>query len=171
MNHVPKAKHKIPDGIGMYNRPFLRQRALIEGYRSGLEQDISKQLRRASVRYEYERIKFPYIIPASNHTYTPDFVLENGIIIETKGRWVLEDRRNIKLIKEQYPNLDLRMIFTYSRCKIRKGAKTTYGDVCRKLGIPYADKSIPTFWIYEKINKKSIKIIDKLRSMADEKDK
>ena len=35
--------------------------------------------------------------------YTPDFVLPNGIIIETKGRFTVADRRKHLLIKKQHP--------------------------------------------------------------------
>lgn len=132
------------------------------GYRSGLEQRIQEQLDAAGCKAQYEPFKIPYVIPVSNHNYTPDFVLENGIVIETKGRWVLEDRKKIALLKEQYPNLDLRMVFSNSNSRIRKGAKSRYKDVCEKLEIPYADKEIPDDWLAAKPNRKSLKILEKM---------
>jgi hypothetical protein len=135
------------------------QRAIAAGYRSGLEQTIEQQLKNAGCKAEYEPFKIPYVVPASDHKYTPDFVLENGIVIETKGRWDLDSRKKHKLLREQYPDLDLRMVFTNSNARISKGAKTRYRDVCEKLGILYADKEVPADWIKEPANKKSLKII------------
>lgn len=138
------------------------QRAIAAGYRSGLEQRIEDQLKQAGCAAEYEPFKIPYVVPASDHKYTPDFVLENGIVIETKGRWDLDSRKKHKLLKEQYPDLDIRMVFSNSNARISKGAKTRYCDVCEKLGLQYADKEVPASWIKEPANKKSLKIINKL---------
>jgi hypothetical protein len=140
-----------------------RSRAIQAGYRSGLEEKIQEQLRLLKCRAEYEPFKIPYMVPASAHTYTPDFVLPNGIVIETKGRWDLASRKKHKLLKEQYPELDLRMVFSNSKSKISKGAKSRYCDVCDRMGIPYADKEIPTDWIKEPANKKSQKAIALIR--------
>ncbi len=141
----------------------LNSRAIAAGYRSGLEQRVEKELKAVGCSAEFEPFKIPYAVPASQHRYTPDFVLENGIVIETKGRWDLDSRKKHKLLKEQYPDLDLRMVFSNSRAKIRKNAKTRYCDVCEKLGIMYADKSVPTDWVKEPANKKSLSIIKEMR--------
>jgi len=82
-------------------------------------------------------------------SYTPDFILENGIIIETKGRFVSADRRKHKEIKKQYPDLDIRFVFSNSRAKLYKGAKSSYSDWCEKEGFLYSDKTIPEEWITE----------------------
>jgi hypothetical protein len=87
-----------------------------------------------------------YIIPASEHTYNPDFKLPNGIIIETKGRFVIADRKKHLLVKQQHPELDIRFVFTNSKNKINKKSKTTYADWCEKNGFKYADKEIPEEW-------------------------
>ncbi len=50
------------------------------GFRSGLEETVYKQIAKQGITPEYESFKIPYVIPASNHTYTPDFQLPNGII-------------------------------------------------------------------------------------------
>lgn len=141
----------------------LNRRAIQAGYRSGLEDRVETELKEAGCEVQYEPFKIPYIVPASEHKYTPDFVLENGIVIETKGRWDLDSRKKHKLLREQYPDLDLRMVFSNSKAKIRKGAKTRYCDECEKLGIPYADKSVPEEWIKEKPNNKSLKIVEQMR--------
>jgi hypothetical protein len=94
-------------------------------------------------------IKIGYIKPERDATYTPDFPLPNGIIIETKGRFLTADRQKHLLIKDQRPDLDIRFVFSNSRSKIGKKSKTTYAMWCEKNGFKYADKSIPTEWINE----------------------
>ncbi len=116
------------------------------GYRSGLEDRISKQLKSLSVPVKYEEMKIKYAINEVR-TYTPDFELPNGIIIESKGRFVVADRKKHLLIKKQHPDLDIRFVFSNSRAKINKGSKTTYGMWCDKHGFLYADKLIPEEWI------------------------
>lgn len=126
------------------------QNEYVHGYRSGLEDKIAEQLVEAKVELKYETEKIKYVIPESSHTYTPDFKLPNGIFVESKGRFMLDDQRKHLLIKEQHPELDIRFVFQNSKNKIRKGSKTTYADWCNKHGFIYADKLIPQSWIDEK---------------------
>jgi len=126
-----------------------RAAARKKGYRSGLEEDIDDTLKAQGVDGEYEQHTIKYTKPATNHTYTPDFKLPNGIFIETKGRFVLEDRKKHLLIKEQHPTADIRFVFQNSKNKIRKGSKTTYADWCKKNGFQYSDKTIPISWLNE----------------------
>jgi len=116
------------------------------GFKSGLEENVSKQIESKGIAVEYESEKVAYIIPASEHTYNPDFKLPNGIIIETKGRFVIADRKKHLLVKQQHPELDIRFVFTNSKNKINKKSKTTYADWCEKNGFKYADKEIPEEW-------------------------
>lgn len=118
------------------------------GFKSGLEESICKQLEQNGVpiRYEEKESVISYIIPSSEHNYHPDFILPNGIIVETKGRFVLADRKKHLLIKQQHPNLDIRFVFTNSKNKISKGSKTTYAMWCEKNAFLYADKQIPQEW-------------------------
>jgi hypothetical protein len=116
------------------------------GFKSGLEEIVSNQIAGNGIDVKYESEKLIYTIPATQHTYTPDFILPNGIIIETKGRFVIADRKKHILIKEQHPELDIRFIFTNSRNKLNKSSKTTYADWCNKNGFIYADKLIPQDW-------------------------
>ncbi len=129
------------------NRPD--RRGLIEGYRSGLEDDVAAQLRNAGIDAEYEPEKIAYDQPQKHRTYTPDFRLPNGIYIETKGRFVTADRQKHLLVKEQHTSMDLRFVFSNSRGRLSKLSKTTYGDWCHKHGFKYADKTIPLAWLHE----------------------
>ena len=130
----------------MVKKLTTRQRAIKAGYRSGLEETISQQLTKLSVPVLYETEKVKYEVNEVR-TYTPDFKLPNGIIIESKGRFVAADRKKHLLIQKQHLFLDIRFVFSNSRAKIAKGSKTTYGDWCDKHGFLYADKRIPEEWI------------------------
>ena len=127
-----------------------RANAIKHGYRSGFEHTISQQLTEAKVKFKYENTVINYIKPETHHTYTIDFTLPNGILIETKGRWVLEDRKKHMLIKKQHPELDIRFVFMNPNGKIRKGSKTTYANFCDKHDIIWAAKTIPQEWYNEK---------------------
>lgn len=116
------------------------------GYRSGLEANVAEQLADAGIQFEYETQRISYSIDAK---YIPDFILPNRIIVECKGRFTSEDRRKMRLVKEQNPELDIRFVFTRSASKINKGSKTTYADWCDRYGFKYSDKLIPKEWLDE----------------------
>lgn len=98
----------------------------------------------------FEQYKLKYMVPAREATYTPDFVLRNGIIIESKGIFDVEDRKKHLLIREQHPELEIRFVFSSSRSKLYKGSKTSYAEWCEKNGFLFADKLIPLAWLREK---------------------
>ena len=115
-------------------------------YRSGFEQTLANQLQRSGVAFEYETLKLEYRKVA---TYTPDFILPNGIIIEAKGVWTVEDRTKHLLVRQQHPHLDIRLVFMNAFNKIRKGSNTTYARWCEKKNILYANKTIPKQWLLQ----------------------
>lgn len=124
-----------------------RYHGIKAGYRSGLEESTADNLKERGVEAEYEKEKIKYIIPAREATYTPDFKLPNGVIVETKGRFTAEDRKKHLLVKAQHPDKDIRILFQRSKSRLSKSAKSTYADWCRKHGIEYADKLIPDEWL------------------------
>ena len=130
----------------------IRRNAIRHGYRSGLEHVVLKSLksRKCSALYECIKIEWEDL---RYRKYTPDFLLPNGIIIETKGRFTPADRMKHLAIKKQHPKLDIRFVFNNSRAKLRKGAKSTYADWCEKHGFLYADADVPQEWINEKPKK------------------
>lgn len=130
----------------MNSKSSVRKRALKAGYRSGLEEQTSKDLKKRKVSFTYEETKIDWL-DSKMRKYTPDFVLINGVIIETKGRFVAADRRKHLEIRKQYGDkYDIRFVFSNSKQKLYKGAKSTYGDWCTKHGFLYADKTIPEEW-------------------------
>lgn len=118
-------------------------------YKSALEQGIALGLEARGVPVLYEDQSLGYEVPASNHKYTPDFFLPNGIIIEAKGYLTSEDRTKMKLVKASNPFLDIRFIFQRSINKLNKKSPTTYGDWATKYGFPFAEKIIPDAWLQE----------------------
>lgn len=127
---------------------------LDKGFRSGLEEKAAAQLLAAGIDPAYETFVVPYIIPERGARYTADFRLPNGIIVETKGRFVTEDRKKHKLIKLQHPTLDIRIVFMRPQSTISKTSKTTYAKWCDDHGIRWAkahsrDNPIPPEWLEE----------------------
>ena len=127
----------------------VRREAIKYGYRSGLEHKLSEYLDSLKHEYNYESIKIEWE-DLTYRTYTPDFILSNGIIVETKGRFVTADRKKHLCIQKQHPSLDIRFVFTNSRNRLSKGAKSTYGQWCIKHGFRYYDRIIPEDWLKEK---------------------
>lgn len=119
------------------------------GYKSGFEAKIAEQIDSVnlSAKSIYETTIVKYIIPARDAKYTVDWTLPNGILIESKGRWTREDRKKHLLVKQQHPELDIRIIFQSAKTKISKGSPTTYGAFCDKHGIQWAEKNIPESWL------------------------
>ena len=131
----------------MHHKQF--KAALKQGYRSGLEIKVKEFLRENNIpiKYEYLKIEWEDLM---YRTYTPDFILPNGIIVEVKGRFTAADRRKHICIKKQHPKLDIRFVFESSRRKLSKGAKSTYALWCEKNKFMYSDRVIPQEWLKEK---------------------
>ena len=110
--------------------------------RSGFEAKVMDHLDFRHVGYTYEGEKIPYV---SKHHYYPDLKLDNGVIVEIKGFFPSEDRRKMRLVKEQHPELDIRLLFQ-SDSKLYKGAKSRYSQWATKHGFPWALKEIPSDW-------------------------
>jgi len=113
-------------------------------FRSGLEEKVADLMVDLGIDYEYESTQIPYQI---EHIYTPDFLLPNGIYLECKGYWEASDRRKIKAVKQQHPEIDLRMVFQAPFNTISKKSKTTYARWCEKNDIPWTSfGNIPGEW-------------------------
>lgn len=130
------------------------------GYRSGLEAKIMRMLIEAGIDAKYEPGRIPYTVAPK--TYTPDFILPNGIVIETKGYFLPADRTKHLMVKAQHPNIDLRFIFQNPNQKLNKTSHTTYADWCKKHGFVYASKRIPTEWLTEPHDKTKIEAVQEV---------
>lgn len=118
-------------------------------YRSGLENVTAEYIKQNQKVLRYEVLKIEWK-DLRYRTYTPDFLLDNGILIETKGIFDNEDRRKHIAVREQHPHLDIRLVFSNANAKLYKGSKTTYAMWCDKQGFKYSHKVIPPEWFKEK---------------------
>lgn len=148
--------------------PSSQQLGIVHGYRSGLEANVQSQLRGLGLPVIYEEFFIPWRLE-QNCKYTPDFVLPNGIIVETKGRFVTKDRQKHLYIKQQFPELDIRFVFSRSASRISKTSKTTYAKWSKTKGFLYADAVIPQKWIDEPINPVSLaKVLELFEAQGKE---
>lgn len=110
--------------------------------RSGFERTVAAQLKKAGVKFTYESLKVPYVI---NHNYNPDFMLDNGVIIEVKGYFRAGDVAKMRAVKAQNPDLDIRFLFSDGDKRI-PGQKTTHGAWADRHGFPWASGVVPKEW-------------------------
>lgn len=130
-------------------------------FRSQFERDIAGQLRNRKVAIEYETLRVQYQRPPS--VYKPDWVLPNGIVIETKGLFSATDRTKHLLLKEQHPDLDIRFVFQNPNVKLRKGSKTTYGEWATKHGFQWATRWIPDEWFLEEPKEGALQALEEYK--------
>jgi len=114
-------------------------------FRSKLESRVASALKGAGVDYSYESLKLKYLRP---QTYTPDFVLSNGIVLEVKGYFEPSDRTKHLLVRQQNPDVDIRFIFQNGDTTLSRKSKTTYGQWCDDNGFEWCDarSKIPATW-------------------------
>ena len=121
-------------------------------YRNRLEASVGEQLRAADVPFDYEREWVPYAVPARKAKYLPDFWPRGTqIIIETKGwfgRSGAKERQKLVLLKEQHPELDIRIVFSDANKRIYKTSPTTYAQWADDHGFKWSTKGVvPRAWI------------------------
>lgn len=122
--------------------------------RSKLETKIVDILSSCNSPWKYEVTKIKYKIPESIHTYTVDFTLDNGLLLEGKG--YLSDhaeRYKYILIQQQNPDADIRFIFDNPN-KLVGGTKMTHGAWATKYNFKWC----------------SIKDVDQIQAWVKEKD-
>lgn len=132
------------------------------GYRSTAEEHLAEALTASGVGFAYESLKLEYEKPVrkglckscgakgknviSVHTYTPDFVLENGIIIEYKGRLTSTDRTKLLAVVRSNPDRKIRLLFG-SDNKLAKNNNKRYSEWCAEHGFDYAIGIPPRRWL------------------------
>lgn len=128
-------------------------------FRSGLEKKVADQLVAAKVDFGHESQWVRYDVPARTAKYLPDFTIANtAILIEAKGRFGgthrggngAAERQKLVLLKEQHPELEIRIVFERASMPIYKGSKTTYAKWADDHGFKWSDKGIvPASWLKE----------------------
>ena len=126
--------------------PKPKRQHLKAKYRSGLEKQTALVLSECQKKVRYELLKIEWE-DVRHRTYTPDFQLDNGIFIETKGIFDSEDRRKHIEVRRQHPELDIRFVFSNAKAKLYKGAKSRYCDWCEKNDFLYSHRLIPQEWL------------------------
>jgi hypothetical protein len=115
-------------------------------YRSRLEERLARWFELNGYEFEYETLRLSYTLSS---TYTPDFILPNGVILEAKGYFKPEDRRKMLAIKKQHPDLDIRLVFQQPKNTLTKRSKTTYEMWAEKNGFKWAAAhDIPPDWFH-----------------------
>lgn len=129
-------------------------------FRSKFERSIAEQLKKAGIKYNYEKESYECFTKVTNGVcedcdgthvvqrrwYTPDFFLPNGIIIEAKGHLTASNRTILKAVREAHDTLDLRLVFQ-SNNRINRGSETRYGDWADQQGIKWVIRKIPEEWL------------------------
>ncbi len=121
------------------------------GFRSKLEVIVNEQLFELGIPFSYEGElnTIRYTVPSSIGRYLGDFLLCNGIMIEAKGWFTAADRKKHLLIRDQFPQLDIRFLFMRANNTLSKKSKTTYIMWCERNGFLWCDKVIPEEWLNE----------------------
>ena len=115
-------------------------------YRSKFEAQVAHSLKKRGLAFNYEGRALPYRIEA---VYNPDFILPNGVIVETKGLFPQEDRRKMLAVKEQHPDLDIRMCFQNANVKLSRAPRSiTYWQWAERHGFLWCEGHIPTSWFH-----------------------
>lgn len=132
--------------------------------RSKFEKRIAQKLKDKGVKFDYEAYSYEYDEPIKQRRarcldcrssnlvrsawYTPDFFLENGIIIEAKGRFTAADRRKMLAVREFHDELADKLVLVFMRDnKIHKNSTTTYSMWCEANGYDYAIDEIKDEWL------------------------
>ena len=79
-------------------------------FRSSWEADFARILNYLNIDWEYEKVGFKLESQYIEIYYTPDFFLNNNIIIEIKGFWNEVSRKKVRCFKESYTEYKLLLI-------------------------------------------------------------
>lgn len=128
--------------------------------RSGLERRVAQSLKDRGIEFDYEARKYKWRDEFRNaqcekcgsrdviqeRSYTPDFFLRNGVVVEVKGRLTRRDRKVLLGVRKNNPDLDLRLVFDKDN-RIGKDAKSRYSDWAERYGFKWSlDGWIPNEW-------------------------
>ncbi len=112
-------------------------------YRSGFEARVAEN--EPDALHEPSEPKLYYSL---RKRYIPDFVLPNGVIVETKGYFESKDRTKMLAVRKQNPGYDIRFLFQNCNVRLTKSPNSkTYADWADQHGFIWAHgTSIPKEW-------------------------
>lgn len=130
------------------------------GYRSGAEESVAETLTTSGIGFGYETIKLEYeksirrgkckdcngkkVVKLA--TYTPDFILDNGKIIEYKGRLTTADRSKLIAVQKANPDIRIYLLFGADN-KLAKNNNKRYSQWATEHGFDYAIGTPPRLWL------------------------
>jgi hypothetical protein len=126
-----------------------------EDFKSPLEYNtwrwLQEKRKGKKFKVEYETEKLNYIL---TKYYLPDFILhfEDGrkIYIETKGYLRGEDRTKLLAVRDNNPDIDLRLVFSKDN-RLNRKARSRYSCWAKRHGFTYSVGSIPMEWLDDSI--------------------
>lgn len=136
-------------------------------YRSLYEEKVADYLISKKVRFKYEHYSLEFDLPVPNawcegcdghdifqtKTYTPDFFLPYGIVIEAKGKMDKDTRKRLVAIKAGHPREDIRLLFMKNN-KIAKTSKKRYLEWAEDNGFKAAvGPEVPDEWLVKRRKK------------------
>ena len=86
-----------------------------------------------------------------------------------KGLFDVQARHKMLLVKQQHPDLDIRLVFSNAKARLYKGSPTTYAAWADRHGFPWAHKTIPEDWLHPKQGEdmsQNDKILDHLQKVG-----
>ena len=132
--------------------PRVGRRTLKNDFELRVYKDI-RNLKPPKDQVEYETEQIPYTI---EYVYEPDFIVTrkdgSKMYIEAKGNgraWTPQVQRKMLSVKEQYPDLDIRIVF-YSDGSMgqrrKDGSFRRQSDWATQHGFPFAIRDVPKEW-------------------------
>jgi hypothetical protein len=97
----------------------------------------------AGVTVSFEQHRIPYTQPEKARNYTPDFVLPNGIVIESKGLFTQEDRAKMVWVKDQHPTSTSARVLQ-RQGQAPQGLPDDLRHVGRQAGLPVGAQGYPS---------------------------
>ena len=128
-------------------------------YRGSMQEKLAACLKRHKLTFSYELYAVPYVIPAVTQYLKTEFAVEckDGHLMNIfmAEHFTLGRMRELELVKDQQPHLDIRIIFSNPEATLLNSI-TTYSEWCDERGILWAQarykseiKSVVERWIYE----------------------
>lgn len=103
-------------------------------FKSLLERDFAKLLKKQKIAFKYEEDRIPYVRQSS---YTPDWKIGPKTYLETKGEFTSSQRSNLLSFREQHPDIKIIMVFAQANNKLNRKSKMTYAEWCNRHEIEF----------------------------------
>ena len=124
-------------------------------FASAAEIKCAKDMDNRGICFYYEPERWSWNPPPKKYTVDFKVVRADGscFYVEYKGYFRTEDKTKMAAIKKQYPEKDIRLVFTYpdkpvEGATVRKdGTKLSNAEWATKNGYKFAEKTIPDEWL------------------------